>query len=110
MILLANILLAIAGVLDAILSLFFFLIIARVIISWVNADPSNFLVRIIVSSTDPLLVPISRKIPFNMGGLDFSPILVMLGIYVLRIVVAQSLQDYAVQLKLSVMQTLPPGL
>jgi len=107
MILLANILLAIAGVLDAILGLFFFLIIARVVISWVNADPSNFLVRIIVSSTDPLLVPVSRRLRFTLGGLDFSPIVVMLGIYVVRIVVAQSLQDYALQLKAAVMYNLP---
>ncbi|NLF25903.1 MAG: YggT family protein [Deltaproteobacteria bacterium] len=107
MILLANILIAIAHVLDAIMSLIFILVIARVIISWVNADPSNMLVRVIISSTDPLLLAVRNKLPLNAGGLDFSPIVVLLGIYVVRVVIAQSLHEYALQLKSSVMQVMP---
>ena len=110
MILLANTLIAIAGVLNSILYMLLFLIIARVVISWVNADPYNFLVRIIVSTTDPLLVPVRRKLPVNMVGLDFTPIVVMLVIYVIQMVVVQSLFDYGVQLKAPVVQGLPLGL
>ena len=110
MILVANILMAISGVLNSILYLLLILVIARVVISWVNADPYNFLVRIIVSSTDPVLNPVRRKLPLNMGGLDFTPIVVMLVIYVLQMVVVQSLQDYALQLKAPLVQGLPLAL
>jgi YggT family protein len=110
LILLANILMAIAGVLGVVLNFMLFLIIARVIVSWVNADPSNWIVRVIVSTTDPLLIPIRRKLPLAFGGLDFSPIVVMLLIYILQIVVVQSLNDYALQLKRPVYELTPTDL
>ena len=50
-----NFLLAIAGMLQIVINLFYFLVIAAVILSWVSPDPRNPIVQFIYSTTDPLL-------------------------------------------------------
>ena len=60
---------------------FTLLIIGRVILSWVNPNPNNFLVSLIYRLTEPVLRPVRSILP-SMGGLDFSPILVLVGIQV----------------------------
>ena len=106
MILLANFLLAVAQVLKLILDIYLFILIGRVIISWLNADPYNPIVRFICSATDPLLYKIRRKVPLNMGSLDFSPIILVALIYFLQIFLVQSVSDYAHKIKYS--QVLDP--
>lgn len=59
-----------------------FLILGRVIISWVNPDPSNTLVKLLNSATEPVLRPVRNLLP-SMGGFDFSPIVVLIGLQVL---------------------------
>lgn len=55
------------------------LIIARVILSWIRLDPSNPIVNFIYEFTEPILAPFRRIMP-KAGGLpiDFSPILAFL--------------------------------
>ena len=69
-------------------------IIGRVILSWVNPDPRNAIAVFIVRVTEPVLGPVRRVIP-ALGGLDFSPILVLIGIQVLERVVVQLLRGVA---------------
>ena len=69
-------------------------IIGRVILSWVNPDPSNAIAVFIVRVTEPVLGPVRRVIP-ALGGLDFSPILVLIGIQVLESVVVRLLLGVA---------------
>ena len=76
----ANLLEAIATVLGMVLRLYFWILIARVVISWVNADPYNPIVRAIVSITEPVLYQVRRTLPVFIGGIDFSPIVVILGL------------------------------
>jgi YggT family protein len=61
------------------------LILVRVLMSWIpNLDPSNPLVRLIHQLTDPILEPARRLIP-PIGGLDLSPLIVLLVIdFVIR--------------------------
>lgn len=63
------------------------LIFARFIFSWVRPDPYHPfwgpVVRFTYQVTEPLLAPIRRILP-NMGGLDFSPLLLLLGLNLLR--------------------------
>ena len=54
------------------LTIYGYIIIARAIISWLNPNPYNPLMRIICTITDPILEPIRRLLP-DMGGLDISP-------------------------------------
>jgi YggT family protein len=72
--------LSIAQVIDLIFTLYFYIVIARALISWVNPDPYNPIVRFLHSVTDPVLYRIRRAIPFNMGGIDFSPIILLIGL------------------------------
>lgn len=103
MILLANFLNALALVINLFLQIYFWILLARVIISWINADPYNPIVRFIASATDPLLYYLRRKFPFlTQGGIDFAPMAVLALIYFLQYFLVQSISDYAMQLKLSV--------
>jgi YggT family protein len=94
----ANFLLAIAKILDIALTLYMFIIIARAVISWVNPDPYNSIVRFLYATTEPVLYRIRRILPLSFGGFDFSPIIVILAIYFFQQFVVHSLVQIAVQL------------
>ncbi|MCK5542126.1 MAG: YggT family protein [Desulfobacterales bacterium] len=82
---------AVAHVLDYALTIYMWIVIAKVVLSWVNPDPYNPIVRIINSATDPLFYQIRKRIPVNLGMLDISPIIVFLAIYFIQIFVVSSL-------------------
>ena len=82
MFVIGNFLAAVAKVIDIGLSLYMWIIIARAVISWVNPDPYNPIVRFLNAVTEPVLYPIRRRLPISLGGMDFSPIVVILaGMY-----------------------------
>ena len=68
--------------LASLLKIYGYIIIVRAIISWVNPNPYNPLVRLIHGLTDPVLEPIRRLLP-DMGGLDISPFVAILIIWIL---------------------------
>lgn len=98
MFMLANLLLALAGVLSLVLTLYFYIVIARAIVSWVSPDPRNPIVRFLYSATEPLLYRVRGMLPF-IGGIDFSPIIVIAAIYFLQTFLVTSLQDLAASLR-----------
>jgi YggT family protein len=77
---LRELILSIAQVFDLIFTLYFYIVIARALISWVNPDPYNPIVRFLHSVTDPVLNRIRRAIPLNLGGIDLSPIILLIGL------------------------------
>jgi YggT family protein len=88
-------LMAVANVLNFVLLFFMWIVIARAILSWVNPDPYNPIVRFIHNVTEPVLYQVRKKIPINFGGIDFSPIIVILVIYFLRDFVVNSLDRFS---------------
>jgi YggT family protein len=90
-----NLLVAVATVVDYVLVFFMFITIARAVLSWVSPDPYNPIVRFIHNVTEPVLIQIRRRIPMMYGGIDFSPIIVILIIIFLRIFVVNSLEGLA---------------
>ena len=85
--------LAFAQISDLIIQLYIFIVIARVLLSWVNPDPYNPIVRFLYSVTDPVLYRLQRLVPLQFGGIDFSPIVLLLGLtFLKRIVFALFLQ------------------
>jgi Predicted integral membrane protein len=72
-----NFLAALAKLIDFVFSAYIWVVIARAVISWVNADPYNPIVRFLRQVTDPLLTKIRRVVPV-MGGLDLSPMILVL--------------------------------
>ena len=91
MFILGNLLKAIAVVLNYVLHFYMWIVIARAVLSWVNPDPYNPIVRFIHNVTEPVLYRIRTKIPLDFGGIDFSPIIVILGIVFLQHFVVSSL-------------------
>jgi YggT family protein len=83
MFILANFLNAVAYVLDTVLTIYMYVIIARAILSWVNPDPYNPIVNFLYRATEPVLYRVRRLLP-PMGGLDLSPIIVLLAIFFLQ--------------------------
>ena len=88
-------LMAVANVLNFVLLFFMWIVIARAILSWVNPDPYNPIVRFIHNVTEPVLFQVRKKLPINFGGIDFSPIIVILIIYFLRDFVVNSLVRFS---------------
>jgi YggT family protein len=66
-----------ATTIELIISLYSFIILARVLMSWVNIDPYSPLARAIYNLTEPVLAPVRNILP-PVAGLDFSPIVVFL--------------------------------
>ena len=84
-------LMALAKVLDFVLMFYMWIIVARAVLSWVNPDPYNPIVRFIHNVTEPLLYRIRSKVPAYWGGMDFTPIIVILGVVFLRTFLVSSL-------------------
>ncbi len=86
---------AIATILDLALNIYMWLIIARALLSWVNPDPYNPIVRFLYNVTEPVMSFLRRRVPVVFGGLDLSPLIVIAVIMFLRIFLVQTLHDYA---------------
>lgn len=99
MILLGNSLIGLAQLLGSLIFIAQILIIIRVVASWMGADPYNKIVQFINASTEPMLRPIRRYVPLIGGGLDLSPLLLLLALFFIDRALVQSLIDYGVQLK-----------
>jgi YggT family protein len=95
MFVISNLLIAVARILDIGLTLYMWIVIGRAVVSWVNADPYNPIVRFLYSATEPVLYAVRRRLPVAYGGIDFSPILVILGIVFLQAFVVQTLVQLA---------------
>ena len=98
MIVVSNLLAAVAEVLKWVLNIFMWIIIARAILSWVSPDPYNPIVRFIHNVTEPVLYQVRKKLPVSFGGMDFSPIIVLLAVIFLQRFVVRSLYDLALTL------------
>jgi len=79
-----NFIMAIAQLIDFLLTAYMWIIIGRAIISWVNADPYNPIVRFLFNITEPLLSRIRRLVPMSVGGIDFSPMILIMAIMFLQ--------------------------
>ena len=100
MIVLGNLLRAIAMILSQLLRLYSFVILIAVLISWVSPDPFNPVVRFLRSATEPVFGWIRKHLPFAVVGMiDLSPIIVLVLIQLLQMVVIQSLFDYVRRLR-----------
>lgn len=96
MILLANIFLALAKIVElasGLLTIYKYILLASVIISWIHADPYNPIVNFIYRVTEPVLRRVRRYLP-DTGMVDLSPIVVFLLIYLVQIIVFDTAYTY----------------
>jgi YggT family protein len=95
----SNFVMALAVLVNYTLQAYFWIIIARAVLSWVNPDPFNPIVRFLYRVTEPVLRPIRRRLPTMQMGLDLSPMVVILAIYFLQTFLVESLRDLAYSLR-----------
>jgi len=94
----ANFLSAVAQVLDIGLTIYMWVIIVRALISWVNPDPYNPVVRFLYNATEPVLYRVRRVIP-SLGGIDISPIILIFAIIFAKMFLVETLMNIAFKLK-----------
>ena len=98
MFVISNFLNSIATLIDFVLSAYMWIVIGRAVISWVNADPYNPIVRFLREVTDPVLNRIRKFIPLYGGGIDFTPMILILLIIFLRSFLVPTLHNMAAAL------------
>jgi YggT family protein len=95
MFVLGNFLGAIVEVLHIVLTIYAWIVIVAALISWVNPDPYNPIVRFLYSVTEPLFATVRRLLPFQYMGIDFSPLIVLLVIVFLDQLLVNALYPVA---------------
>ena len=75
-----DLLIAVAKIVDTLLEIYKWVVIIAALLSWVNPDPYNPIVRFLYSVTEPVFRPIRRLIGYRLGPIDISPIIVILAI------------------------------
>lgn len=92
----SHLILAIAKILSLVLNAYMWIVIISALLSWVNPDPYNPIVRFLRGLTEPVFYKIRQWIPFAVvGGIDLSPIVVILAIQLLDMVLVGNLMDLA---------------
>lgn len=77
-----------ARIINTLFTILNYFIIARVIISWVRPNPSDErwrkLIRLVYDITEPILGPIRQLLPTGSLGVDFSPLIALFALSVVR--------------------------
>ena len=95
MFMISNFLFALAKLVEILLGVYMWVVIGRAILSWVNPDPYNPIVRFLHDVTEPVLSRIRRMLPAFGGGIDFSPMILILAIYFLMSFLVPTLKHMA---------------
>ena len=96
----SNFIVAIARILDVGLTILYWLILIRALISWVNPDPYNTIVQFLYKTTEPILYPIRKLMPINFNiGIDISPLIAFLAIMFLKSFLVRTLLDISLRLR-----------
>ncbi len=98
MFILSNFIGSLATVVDIILNLYMWILIARAILSWVNPDPYNPIVRFLYNITEPLMCRVQRILPLQFGGMDLTPMVIIIAIIFLRSFIVPTLRQLAYQI------------
>jgi len=98
MFILSNFIKSIATILHIVINLYMWVFIIRALISWVNPDPYNPIVRFLYNITDPVMDRVRRYIPLNFGGIDLTPMIIILALIFLDSFLVPSLHQLALQL------------
>ncbi len=92
---LATFIQAIAQILSMVINIYIWIIIISALLTWVNPDPSNPIVQILRRLTEPVYAFVRRYIPTTIGGIDLSPIIIILGLQFLDLFLVKVLFNLA---------------
>ncbi len=99
MFVIANLIEAVSKILDIALTIYMWIVIISALISWVNPDPHNPVVRFLRNATEPVYRKIRRYVPTVFGGIDIAPLIVILIIVFLQYFLVNSLLELAYRLR-----------
>jgi len=99
MLVLGNLVLAFATILDYILEIYMWIVIGTALLSWVNPDPYNPIIRFLRAITEPVFGPIRRLIGYRLGPIDISPLIVILAIIFTQKFLVRSLFELGIKIK-----------
>lgn len=104
-----NLIYAVAVLVEKALTIYFYIVIISAILSWVNPDPYNPIVRFLRNATEPVYERIRRYMPFLIvGGMDLTPLLVIVIIQFLQIALVGNLVDLANSIRMQPNMLLRP--
>ncbi len=98
MFVIGNLFIAVGNVLDILLTIYMWVVIIAALVSWVNPDPYNPIVRFLYGATEPVLRPIRRRLGI-FGGIDFSPLIVILAIMFIKYFLVSTLIELGYRMK-----------
>ena len=100
MFVLGNLVQTLALIIDKVLWIYNWIVIIAVLITWVNPDPFNPIVRFLRSVTQPVFEWVRERLPFVVVGMmDLSPLAVMLALQFLRMFLVRTLLDLSMHLR-----------
>ncbi|MBI3313377.1 MAG: YggT family protein [Candidatus Omnitrophica bacterium] len=88
---------ALALLVDGICTILYWLLFARIIISWLPVDPYHAAIQFLMQVTDPILAPFKR-IPLQIGMLDLTPLLAFITLFFIRNVLVRILMGFSYQM------------
>lgn len=95
----SNLFSALAHILDIAITILYWLILIRTLVSWVNPDPTNLIIQILYNTTEPFLKPIRKIVPIWNVGIDFSPIVAFLILLFLKQFLVKTLIDLTIRFR-----------
>ena len=82
-----TVLISILQFINVVIGIYIWVVIIAALITWVQPNPYNPIVRFLYAVTEPVYAFIRRFIPTNFGGFDIAPIIVILGLQFLQILI-----------------------
>ena len=99
MFIVSNLLFSVARLLDIVITLLYWIIIIRALVSWVNPDPFNPIVQFLQRATDPILAPIRKVLRMQLWAIDISPIIAIFVLIFAQSFLVRTLTDLATRLR-----------
>ncbi|HPC46631.1 MAG TPA: YggT family protein [Deltaproteobacteria bacterium] len=96
---LGNILIGLGNVLDILLNIYMWIVIVAALITWVNPDPYNPIVRFLRAATYPVFSWVRSRLRLSAGGIDLSPLVVIAAIVFLKYALVRTIVETGIRLK-----------
>ena len=92
---LASIIMGIGGIIHSLLTIYIWVIIIAALLSWVRPDPYNPIVQFLTRITQPAYDLVRRLVPTTFNGIDFAPLIIIIGLQVIDIILINLLNALA---------------
>jgi YggT family protein len=90
----ANLVVFVTGTLGSLLNLYMWVVIIAAILTWIEPNPYNPIVRFLYNVTEPVFDWVREHLPVAIGGIDFSPLVVIIGIQFLQVWLIPTIRYY----------------